>query len=146
MKYLCDLHRGEFVNNPQQAIQAWQVVIQQARALFHAKDWERASVAYGNAFEISELLLSCSGSAFSVDRYLRSALEYAYALRKEQASVNFHLLVCHVENHIQGIKHTLSVPMLIKPLEEVILMPINLADFWMVSLLSLDHIESRVLH
>ena len=82
----------------------------------------------------------------AVDRYLRSALEYAYALRKEQASVNFHLLVCHVENHIQDIKHTLSVPMLMKPLEEVIHMPINLADFWMVSLLSLDHIESRVLH
>ncbi|MGR6873551.1 hypothetical protein ACU6U9_14870 [Pseudomonas sp. HK3] len=146
MKYLCDNHRGEFVNNPQQAIQAWQVIIEQARALFHSQDWQKASVAYGNAFEISELLLSCHSSSFSVDRYLRSALEYAYALRKEEANVNLYSLVQYVENNIQGIKHRLSVSLLLQPLEDVISMPINVADFWMVSLLSLDHIESRVLH
>jgi hypothetical protein len=146
MKYLCDSHRDEFANNPQQAAQAWRGIIVQARELFHMQAWEKASVVYGNAFEIAELLLSSNPSQYSVDRYLRSALEYAYSLRKHDAKMNLGSLIVHVKNHIRGIQHTMAVPLLLEPLEEVIKLPLNLADYWMQSLLSLDTIESRVLH
>lgn len=146
MKYLCDQHRSEFANNPKQATHAWKVIIDQARQLFHTQDWENASRVYGNAFEISELLLVSERTAFSVDRYLRSALEYAYVLRKEGAGVDLSALISHVSQNIKNVKHTLSLELLVKPLEDVIRMPMHLADFWMLSLLSLDHIESRVLH
>lgn len=146
MKYLCDSHRDEFSNNPQQAAQAWRGIIVQARELFHLEEWARASVVYGNAFEISELLLRSNPSQFSVDRYLRSALEYAYSLRKHNPEMGLGSLIVHVKNNIRGLQHTMSVPQLVEPLEEVIKLPINLADFWMYSLISLDSIESRVVH
>jgi hypothetical protein len=47
---------------------------------------------------------------------------------------------------IKEIPHSMALPQLMQPLEEVSKMPINLVDFWMLSLLSLDSIESRILH
>jgi hypothetical protein len=146
MKYLCNSHRDEFTNNPQHAARAWKNIIEQARELFHMKEWERATIIYGNAFEISELLLTSDPTQYSVDRYLRSALEFVYALRKKNTKVNLAALIFHVETSIKGISHSMATPQLMQPLEEVINLPINLVDFWMLSLLSLESIESRVLH
>jgi hypothetical protein len=146
MKYLCNNHRNEFANNPQQAARAWKGIIEQARELFHMREWEKATIVYGNAFEISELLLTSDRTQYSVDRYLRSALELVYALRKKDTEVNLAAFILHVEMSIKGIPHSMALPQLMRPLEEVSKMPINLVDFWMLSLLSLDSIESRILH
>jgi|GEM_PF-2232836 len=146
MKYLCNSHRDEFANNPQQASQAWRGIIVQARGLFHLQEWSKATVLYGNAFEISELLLSSNPSQYSVDRYLRSALEYAYVMRKHNPNMGLSSLIAHVKHNIRGHQHSLPISQLLEPLEEVINLPINLADFWMYSLISLDSIESRTVH
>jgi hypothetical protein len=146
MNYLCDGHRDEFVNNPQQAVQAWKEIILQARESYHLQDWERSTLVYGNAFEISELLLSSYPTQFSVDRYLRTALEFAYSLRKGREDADLDAFVVHVKGNVETIKHTMAISMLMQPLEEVIKLPIDVADFWMKSLLSLDYIEARVLH
>ena len=106
----------------------------------------RDRVIYGNAFEISELLLSQDPTRFSVDRYLRSALEFAYVLRKNKTKSNLTTLISHVEKNINHIKHTMAVPMLMQPIDEVINLPIHLSDHWMQSLLSLDSVELRILH
>ena len=146
MRYLCNNHRDEFTNNPQQAAEAWQVIMLQARELFHVGDWQKATVIYGNAFEISELLLKHNQSQFSVDRYLRSALEFAYAARKSQVTSNLNALINHVQRTIKNIQHSMALTQLIQPIDEVINLPIHLADHWMQALLSLDSIEERVLH
>ena len=146
MRYLCSQHRSIFTDNPQQAAESWQAIMLKARELFHLQEWQQASVVYGNAFEISELLLVSRPTRFSVDRYLRSALEFAYVLRKNETQSNLNVLIQHVKNKIESIKHSMAVPLLIKPIDEVINLPIHLADYWMQSLLSLDSIDQRVLH
>ncbi len=146
MKYLCKNHRDEFTNNPQQAAQAWQVIMLRARELFRLEDWQKATVIYGNAFEISELLLKHNQSQFSADRYLRSALEFAYAARKSQVTSNLNTLISHVQRTVESIQHSVPLTQLIQPIDEVINLPIHLADHWMQALLSLDSIEERVLH
>ena len=146
MKYLCDGHREAFSNNPEQAKQAWQNIVFQARELFHTVDWEQASLVYGNAFEISELLLSSDPSQFSVDRYLRTAFEFAYCLRKDNARIDLESFIFHVKNHVDSTQHAMGIAMLIQPLQDVVNLPIHVTDFWMKSLLSLDSIDSRVLH
>ena len=118
----------------------------QAGELFHTGDWEQASLIYRNAFEISELLLSSDPSQFSVDRYLRTALEFAYCLRKDNERINLESFIYHVKNHIKTTKHAMGIAMHMQPLQDVVNLPIHVADFWMKSLLSLDSIDCRVLH
>ena len=146
MRYLCNNHRTQFINDPQHAAQSWQVMMLQARELFHLQDWHKAAMVYGNAFEISELLLISDPTVFSVDRYLRCALEFAYALRKNHTDSNLNALIPHVKSHIKHVKHSMTTEYLIQPVEEVINLPIHLSDHWMQSLLSLDHLDHRVLH
>jgi len=118
----------------------------QAREVFHIQDWQKAAIIYGNAFEISELLLVSNPTAFSVDRYLRTALEFAYALRKNKVVTNLNPLIPHIKNNIRNIKHSMAMEFLIQPVEEVINLPIHLSDHWMKSLLSLDSLDHRILH
>ncbi len=146
MRYLCNSHRAQFINDPHHAAQSWQLIMLQAREIFHLQDWQKAAIVYGNAFEISELLLVSHPTAFSVDRYLRTALEFAYALRKNQTDTNLNALIPHITENIQNIKHSMAMSFLIQPVEEVINLPIHLSDHWMQSLLSLDSLDHRVLH
>ncbi len=117
-----------------------------ARSLFHLQHWDQAVVIYGNAFEISEILLTNSQSKFSIDRYLRTALEFAYAMRKSQTPCNLESFLRHVKKQIALTKTTTDLSYLIQPIEEVINLPIHMADHWLTALLSLDAIEHRVLH
>ncbi len=146
MRYLCKDHRKEFSRNPKQAAQSWQEIIMRARTLFHLEHWEQAVVIYGNAFEIAEILLTNSQTQFSTDRYLRSALEFAYVLRKSQTPCNLKAFLPHVKKQLSLSKTTADVPHLTQPIDEVINLPIHMADHWLSALLSLDAIEHRVLH
>ena len=146
MRYLCKDHRQEFSRNPKRAAQSWQEVIMRARTLFHLQHWDQASVIYGNAFEIAEILLTNSQSQFSVDRYLRSALEFAYTLRKSQTPCELEAFLPHVKQQLARAKTKVDLPYLTQPIEEVINLPIHMADHWLTALLSLDAIEHRVLH
>ena len=146
MRYLCNDHRREFTRNPQQAAQSWQEIIMRARDLFYLEYWDQAVVIYGNAFEISEILLTNSQTQFSIDRYLRTALEFAYALRKSQTPCNLKAFLPHVKKQLSLTKTTAHLPQLIQPIEEVINLPIHMADHWLTALLSLGAIEHRVLH
>jgi len=146
MRYLCKDHRKEFSRNPKQAAQSWQEIIMRARSLFHLQHWDQAVVIYGNAFEISEILLTNSQTKFSIDRYLRTALEFAYALRKSQTPCNLEAFLPHVKKQMALTKTRDDLSYLIQPIEEVINLPIHMADHWLTALLSLDAIEHRVLH
>ncbi len=146
MRYLCKDHRKEFSRNPKQAAQSWQEIIMRARSLFHLQHWDQAVVIYGNAFEISEILLTNSQTKFSIDRYLRTALEFAYALRKSQTPCNLEAFLPHVKKQMALTKTCDNLSYLIQPIEEVINLPIHMADHWLTALLSLDAIEHRVLH
>lgn len=117
-----------------------------ARSLFHLQCWEQAVMIYGNAFEISEILLTNSQTKFSTDRYLRTALEFAYVLRKSQTPCNLEAFLPHVKKQLVQTKSSVNLSYLIQPIEEVIQLPIHMADHWLTALLSLDSIEHRVLH
>ena len=70
----------------------------------------------------------------------------AYVMRKHNPNMGLSSLIAHVKHNIRGHQHSLPISQLLEPLEEVINLPINLADFWMYSLISLDSIESRTVH
>ncbi len=146
MRFLCTDHRRELNCNPKQAAQLWQKLILQGRGLFHLQYWEQAVVVYGNAFEISEMLIANSQTKYSIDRYLRTALEFAYVLRKSQTPCNLESFPLHVKKQLSLLKTEQPISHLMQPIEEVIDLPLHMADFWLRELLSLDSIESRIYH
>jgi hypothetical protein len=146
MRFLCTDHRRELNRNPKQAAKMWQELISQGRKLFHLEHWEQAVMIYGNAFEVSEILISNSQTKYSIDRYLRTALEFAYVLRKSQTPCNLNAFLPHVKKHLSLLNSPQPLSHLLQPINEVVTLPIHMADFWLRELLSLDNIEQRILH
>ncbi len=146
MRFLCTDHRRVLNSNPKQAAQLWQELILQGRGLFHLQYWDQAVVVYGNAFEISEMLIANSQTKYSIDRYLRTALEFAYVLRKNQSPCNLKAFPPHVKKQLSLLNTEQPISHLMQPIEEVIDLPLHMADFWLRELLSLDSINQQVLH
>ncbi len=104
MKFICDRHREIYASDPQAALQFWNRSLALARQKVLHAQWGEASVIYGNAFEAAEILLGadvCNKRALT--RYLQTAEEFAYALRKNTCINEVGLLITSVRNRLAPV-------------------------------------------
>ena len=80
--FLCPKHKQAFVDKPEYAEVIWARLINEAQHQVSLYEWNKAVIIYGNAFEICDILLMKSNDNNAIKRYLRTAIEFAYVLRK----------------------------------------------------------------
>ena len=94
--------------NTQQS--AWQQLVEHARSRIDAGDWEGACVFYKQAFVIAEDLLckhNC-GQCCALNRYLDTAEEFAFVLKKNNFDCALALFASQITNNIEEQAISLS--------------------------------------
>jgi len=80
----------------------WQLLIAQARGKINEADWEGACVLYKQAFTIAESMMckqNCSKNC-AVNRYLKTAEEFAFVMKKSNFDCALALFVGQIEDNI----------------------------------------------
>jgi hypothetical protein len=128
VKFICDPHREIYASDPRAALIFWSRTLSLARQKVVQAQWGEASVIYGNAFEVAEILLTgddCDQRAIA--RYLQTSAEFAYALRKNTCinevgqliSMVRHRLHHHIPSHQLNEMLQPLLDMTIRPETEV---------------------------
>ena len=86
MKFLCGKHRLWLTQNPEELLPGWRRTCRMGREALVEEHWHQAAVFFGNAWEMSELLLSAQPGRGSQQRYIETAGEMMWALRAGEQS------------------------------------------------------------
>ncbi len=135
MVFLCMKHRTKLVESPQYADAMWNRLMLLAREKFDQMAWNDMFLMHGNAFEVATILLRHeSASNDSVERYVRTATEFAYSLRKSTYPSDLPLFIAMVKDALK--EHGAQQPLdtLLTPLTDVAFTPLNEVDLWMHTL------------
>jgi len=110
---------------------AWQSLIAQARCKINEADWEGACVLYKQAFTIAETMMckqSCSKQC-AVNRYLKTAEEFAFVMKKSNFDCALALFVGQIEDNIAQQEINLSSTELNNRLNELAFAPKLVANY-----------------
>lgn len=103
----------------------WQSLITQARDKINEADWEGACVLYKQAFTIAENMMckqNCSKNC-AVNRYLKTAEEFAFVMKKSNFDCALALFVGQIEDNIAQQEINLSSAELNHRLNELAFSP-----------------------
>jgi len=104
---------------------AWQSLIAQARHKINEADWEGACVLYRKAFTIAETMMCKQGCSkqCAVNRYLKTAEEFAFVMKKSNFDCALALFVGQIEDNIAQQEINLSSAELNHRLNELAFSP-----------------------
>ena len=135
MKFLCKTCRANLTTDSERALQFWNKACQVASMHSEALQWESAITAYGNALEAAEILLKQKHNVkFDLERYIRTAQEMTYALRKGGYFADMDILADMVEACLLEERLTRPLKWYLRPLKDVANNPICAVDMWMRTL------------
>ncbi len=91
MKYICDGHRQWLMDNPSELQAGWLRATSMGCEAMAGRQWQRATVCFGNAVEIAELELSKNPDKKAQQHYLDAAAQMMAAFRRlgDQRSCRF---------------------------------------------------------
>ncbi len=143
MGFLCQKLRKALSLNHKKAMSSWHETVFRARLCVSDENWENAILIYGSAFEISEILLSQKPDNSAVNRYMRTALEFAYSLRYSPSRCDLNALTDIVEERLSIEILSQPIEKWLTPLQDVIHSPLHQVEHWMQMLFSLDTPKPR---
>lgn len=148
MKFICGQCESALVNDPMLLYEFWQNAIDQGRIHINAHQFDNAILFYGNAFEASELMLpSTTFSRQAIDRFIRTGMEFLFALRKGGFLNDLDALIATVEQSLKSTRLPKTVAWYIQPLKDVADKPMCAVEVWMQSILKTPTLEpSSALH
>ena len=147
MKFLCDHHRQRYVNDPQAALNFWAKTLGMARAKAACSSWGEASLIYGNAYEAAQILLdtdACPGRALT--RYLQTATEFAFSLRKNTCVNELGQLGALMRDQLRFRLSKLQLEACVGTLMGVATLPEADVDEWIDTTLSMEAARVNTLH
>jgi hypothetical protein len=105
MYYLCNTHRKTFSNNPIKALQDWKVFIETGQSKLKNSDPYHATLYFGNAFEISQILLNqpCrfhKTQLKRIDRFMISGFYLSECYKRSQRFDEQHQLLMDIYNQL----------------------------------------------
>ncbi len=131
MGFLCANHREYITNDPHRAQVSWNKTLYTARKLVNETRWDEAVIYYGNALEISDIMMSQELTSASQERYLRTAVELMHALRNSHHQYNalafFQMILDRLEQDIEQFNSQKQL----KPLKDVAFEPLPEVNRWM---------------
>lgn len=91
MKYICDGHRQWLMDTPSELQAGWLRATSMGCEAMAGRQWQRATVCFGNAVEIAELELSKNPDKKAQQHYLDAAAQMMAAFRRlgDQRSCRF---------------------------------------------------------
>ena len=148
---LCNKHREYALQSPEIAKTMWCRLLEIGRAKMSVGQWDDAVGLYGSAFETADILLQGElSSAEDVDRYINTALEFVYALRKSSFEFNRPCLLSAIRTRLEheANYHELSRPLecIVSQLIDLIYAKITQVDECMAQLYSSENINSESFH
>lgn len=109
--------------------------------------WNEAVAIYGTAFEISHQLIGAqSASKCVLDRYLNTALEFAYVLGKSTYPADLDLLLPLMRNRLKPIVPPPAIENLIHPFKDIVYGPESEVDYWMAQRFAMEEMQGKTKH
>lgn len=110
-----------------------------ARKHLQARQWGPAVKDYAAALEVADTMLKDPVTRkFAIERYLRTALELTYAMRKYKPETDVSDLIETVKQRLQPLFSPLPAEVVIAPLVDVAFSPIEDVDDWISMLFSYE--------
>lgn len=129
--FLCTKHRQQLIEQPEKALLAWKRALAKARFLADEYLWNKATLTYGGAFEIAEIVLAQELNTTLIKRYVGTAAELAYSLRHCSYISDVSLLVAMVKSKLQaGCLPEDEVEALLRPLTDIAFSPESEIGYW----------------
>jgi hypothetical protein len=110
MKYMCKKHRNWLVEHPTELLPSFRKTRMAGRAAMARLSWDHAVLYYGNALEMSEIMLIQKPGQRTQQRYVDTAIEMMHALRNSAQASSSHFLFSHVLDRLeQETEHLFTV-------------------------------------
>jgi hypothetical protein len=144
MKFMCNMCRQHLAAEPERAYDFWKGAVRKANKNRDALQWDAAITAYGNALDAADILLDQKDSPKEdLERYLRTAQEMTYALRKGGYFGDLDAFVLTVEARLSDEVLPKPVVWYLRPLKDVAENPICAVDMWMNTLAETFRFSSK---
>jgi len=146
-KYICQHHINEISQNPTLAISQLQKLRSIGQSKMNGAHWNEALRFYGTAYEVSYILLHADAvdDITRVKQYLRTALEYGFALRKSSVEANMGNFFSMVKNNIQPFQEVINIEKHMVPIQDISFLPLDEVDYLMMVFFNFEQskIETR---
>ena len=147
MKFLCAHHRQMYQQNAHHAFNFWVKALGMARIRVGEKNWPAASVMYGHAYEVAQIMLSSEANTEkSLGRFLSTAIEFGYSLRKNNCADELANLIACVEEELRCYASAGELKLLLRPLNELTDKSETELDEWIDWTLCIDMGANRIIH
>jgi hypothetical protein len=144
--FLCPKHKQAFINKPEYAEVIWTRLINEAQNRVGLYEWNKAVIIYGNAFEISDILLKESNDNNAIKRYLRSAIEFAYVLRQCSYTSDVAILYSFVRETLTQHLYPAETKLILQPLKKIAFSTLHEPKNWIDILKYMSESYSKTLH
>ncbi len=146
MGFLCSNHKQFLTANPKVAQKKWHQIIRDARQLVTEEQWSKAVIYYGNALEVSDILLTLNSCEKNQERYVQTALEMMHAVRNSQHQAETVAFYHMVVNRLNKEPLPVSFDTKLSPLKEVAFESLAKVNQWMQQWHAIIHGPSIQLH
>lgn len=144
---MCEKHREKLSEDPKNAVMMWSKLINLARHQAAHGQWHKCINSYGNAFDAAEIIFESDVPSTAVNRYIRTACEFAYAIRQCNYPCDLSLFAALIKRKLEKNLYPASILFLIRPLKDIISAPMDEVDRWMEALIEADYSkQNRQLH
>lgn len=146
-QFLCDKHRALALHNPEQSKRLCCKLRAMARGYIGQQRWDEAVPVCGTAFEAADILLRHDDtSKQATERYLRSAIELSYTLRKSRHEPDLGAMIALVEQRLAPHYAPAPLQTMLAPLIDIAFSPLADVDEWMEVLLAMDDAHRQTRH
>lgn len=146
MRFLCQHHRSELTSSLEKAERSWKKTLDAARKEANSGNWERALFYSGNSIEIADIILSNRPIRENSERYIKTAIEFAHALRNSKQPADLTALYEIVCTKLTTVPDNIDSFKNLKPLEDVLFEPIDRVNSWMAQWHDLLRTEPKYMH
>ena len=127
-QFLNPEHRQIMACKPQYANVIWLGLMSAARKQIDVEAWDFAVVAYCDAFEVAEIILSKKTNSHEINRYVRTATEFIYSLRRCSFNSDVPCLVALIKEQLSKKLALEKVELLCESLTEIAYLPLSEAS------------------
>jgi hypothetical protein len=147
IKFICKKHQRQLEEKPELAFSAWIKLISLARQQLHDQKWEKAVLSYGNAHDIAAIILNHKAQAEAINGYIRTAIEFIYALRQDQNTHHdINDITRHIKKNLTEKLYPANIELLFKPVSDMAHTPLHHIHQWIHTLFIVDDIDSIKYH
>jgi len=147
MNFMCEKHRDKLSGNPKAATALWYRLMFLARHQAKTQEWQKSIISYGNALDAAQVIFESDPTSPEVSRYIRTASELAYTMRKCNYPFDIKRVVAEVTDNLKKNLYPANVQLLLSPLTDIAYSPLQEVHQWMKAVFEADiHSQSYSHH